>query len=100
MRKFSATITANKKRTKWYARLQYYNNATGKRVGVCRSADTKTEAQELLDALKAKYATGTLDARKKTFASLAEELQQSKYAPAQYSESGMKLSGVRNAKNY
>jgi integrase len=95
MQKLSATVTSNKKKTKWYARLQYYN-PQGKRVGVCRSADFKYEAEELLEELKKKHASGVIDSRHKTFASLAEELKQTKYSPAQYSEGGQKLSGVRN----
>src|SRR6266496_5437136 len=95
MRKLSATVTSNMRKTKWYARVQYYNS-NGRRVHVCRSADLKCEAEELLEELKKKHAGGVIESRHKTFASLAEELKKTRYAAAQYSESGQKLSGVRN----
>ena len=95
LRKFSATVSPNKKKSSWFARLQYYN-PEGKRLHVCRSAKFKNEAEDLLEDLKRKYASGVIDSRHKTFAVLAEELKQTKYAAAQYSESGKKLSGVRN----
>jgi integrase len=95
MRKASATVTSNKNKSRWYARLQYYTPA-GKRVGVCRSAEFKYEAEELLEELQKKYSSGVIDSRNKTFASLAEELKTTKYAAAKYSESGKKPSGVRN----
>ncbi|HJX91130.1 MAG TPA: site-specific integrase [Pyrinomonadaceae bacterium] len=93
-RKHSASVTKTKD-GKWLARLQYYK-VDGERRSATKVADTKTEAQELLEQLKAKHQAGVIHARQKTFHDLVEELKTSKYAPAKYSESGKKLSGVRD----
>src|ERR1044071_4041587 len=92
-RKHSASVS--KSGDKWTARLQYYS-PEGKRLSVIRTADFKHEAQELLDGLIKKHKAGVIHSRHKTFDDLATELKQTRYGPAKYSESGKKLSGVRN----
>jgi integrase len=92
-RKYSASVKKSGG-NKWIAHLQYYS-PEGKRMGVIRSADLKHETQEELEKLIKKHKAGVIHSRHKTFDDLAE-LKATKYGPAKYSESGKKLSGVRD----
>ena len=104
MRNFSTSIQRKKrgKRTEYIARLTYYDK-TGKRKGVSKSApthgDAKRELQDLIDQHVAGGAE-VLEARKMTFATLAEHCKETRYCEAFYDEQGRTLYGVREPKKF
>lgn len=90
------------KRTEYLARLTY-DDKTGKRKGVSKSAPTHWEAKrELQDLIDQHVAGGpdVLEARNMTFAALAEHCKETRYCEAFYDEQGRKLYGVREPKKF
>lgn len=82
----------------WVARITFTVPETGKRRNIRRFADTKSEAQELLQGLRQAHKDHggqTFDGDKMTVADLIERYAKAKLKPAEY-KGDRKISGLRS----
>ncbi len=81
-----------------YARIQYLDEATGKRREKLRPANSRTHARDLIAEMRRELERGgqiALEADKMTFAQIAEKYQKIKLIPPVF-QNGIKVSGKRS----
>jgi len=82
----------------WMARLTYTDPETGRRKDIRRFAQTKTEAQEILQGLRQvckDYGTRPIDGERMTITKLIEHYTKAKIKPAEY-HGDRKIAGLRS----
>lgn len=98
MKRSATVVSRGKGRNKtWWARLNYIDEATGKRRDRQRRADSFAHAKELAEALAKEFdqsAGRSIDAERMTFAELADYCEKHYYKAAQYHDE-RKVAGVR-----
>lgn len=82
---------------KLYARIQYTDEASGKRREKLRSATSRTHARALIDEMRRELdqSQTTLESDKKTFRQIAEQYEKIKLIPPVY-VGGRKVAGLRS----
>lgn len=81
-----------------YARVQYIDEATGKRREKLKRANNRKHARELIKKMRSELETGgqqTLESDKLTFSALAQRYKQTHLVPAVF-QNGIKVAGKRS----
>ena len=98
MRRSATVVSRGNGRNKtWWARLNYIDEATGKRRDRQRRAESYAHAKELAEQLANEFdqsAGRSIDAERMTFAELADYCEKHYYKAAQYHDE-RKVAGVR-----